>query len=276
MKIVLTPFRLALLTACLTGSLQAKLLVYESYDYPEGEPAVPQPVSQGGVLLPVSEGGAGIEAKKGPDSVSPIAVAGLTYTGGNGKALATRGQAAKLEAGGSDYYTPYATDSEPFDNLRRPDGQKGWGAPNTEIWFSYLFRVSGSPDGTSKIAIKWNLGSQTPIGLINNTGSNPLSLNLISKGTREQVEPDRVYLIVGRVKFGEADSEGNIAGSIAVWVDPPVGEPLGDLPPNAEVPLTNMRLTDFTYEMRSESPAEAVFDEVRVGETYEDVTPAAP
>jgi len=250
-----------------TASLQAALLVYEPYDYP-AESLVPGNDST--YLdqndIPVAEGGTGLQQAKLIQQRQPLTITdkGLTYTDQAGKQLKVKGQAALLPEGNSGAFA-IETGAAAFEKFLIPDRPGVIGHPGTEIWFSFLMEATGTPDATKNFLIKFSGGqSGFSIGMMNN--KEEPRIRLISVASKEVVEDGRVYLIVGHIVYGEENSMG-------VWINPDIGNEQPTDEPNIKMPNFAPQFRDFWYTTDTKGGLKVRFDEIRIGESFQEVAP---
>ena len=253
-----------LLTLCLLGSVScvwANLFAYEPYDE----------LQEG---APVAAGGTGL--LPGPTTVSrqPVGIAeqGLSFHG-DGKPLAVRGKAGIAPYGASIIYNLI---TEGFETLRSPEDSDSFGAPGTAIWFSFLIAIQGevSPSTEARVVLAKN---RMVCGLTGNEKSGDAYIRLSGPRTNIPIESGKTYLVVGKITYGEKNVPDDRTDTVEIWVNPEVGlEEPGRLA-DAALRDTSASLKDFWFQTNSTSGSfTALFDEVRIGETYVDVTPAAP
>lgn len=258
----------------LPPSLSAGLLVYEPYDY-SADSALPDPSNREQMSLPVSEGGVGLAfpEKLQPNRPTPtISAGGLAYVDEAGKGLLTKGRAAMLSEGNSVPFSPSAGALDLFDHLRDPSNPLELNRPGTEVWFSFLMQISGttSPEQVAflKFAGKGTSGKETslPIGLM---GHNEALLTVISVYTKVRMEDGATYLVVGKITHAEPNC-------LELWVNPEVGVKAPLRPPNARLQDLPLSVRQFWIGKKDAADLKVMFDEIRIGETYADVTPAKP
>lgn len=259
-------FVIALIAGAITA--RAELIVYEPFDYPEGS-SFPErgyyDATQ--AARTVADGGTGqVALNLVSQGHSPLKITAesLSYTDPNGTRLETKGRAAGLPEKDSHIFAISEAAIEKFSALQSPTG-KGISSANGEFWISFLMKLAGPINPEEWVVLKLS-GKDTnlPVGYIN---SNSPVVTLVSQSTKVPIEPDEVYLVVLRCS-------GKDGGTVSVWVNPPVGGSLEGVPPNAigRNLITNLE----TYWFQNRGPeGRATFDEIRIGETSEDVVPAA-
>jgi len=265
---LLRPLLLSLSLAA--TSAHCGLIVYEPFDYPAGEaPGEPNPASpaSGGTGLTIGT----MKAKRSPAAIS---TEGLTFSEGN--ALAVGGRAAQAPSGSSWIYKINLDDLSPdLESLRDPNHPSAIGAPGTAVWFSFLMRVDG--DVTNHTEARLNIGrNRMMCGLTGNEKSDGAYIRLSGPRSNIAVESGKTYLIVGRITYGQKADPDERTDNVEIWVNPPVGNQEPDRQPDARLEGTLAALEDFWFETNSaESGTQTAFDEIRIGDTYKAVTPAA-
>jgi len=260
--------------------LHAELIVYEGFAYPGGIEN-PGDVGSGGTKSgeAPSQGGTGLAAPKLPSGRQPLVITeeGLSYTDPAGKSLLIAGLAARAPQKDSAVYPLYSpSSSDPLERLRDPANPEVFGKPGSTLWFSFLMKVDGDITTATQSVLK--LGqSHMALGICNNDRSDAPYIRISGPASKVVAEPGQTYLIVGKIEFGEASSADDRNDKVQIWVDPQLGEQEPIEPPSTALEGTNARLGDFWIET---APAEAntasTFDEIRIGETFLDVTPLNP
>lgn len=268
---MLPPLRSLLLAASLAfTNAHGALIVYEPFDYPAKDVGI-EPNS----AMP-NAGGTGLTVSPMKTQRAPIEVSseGLTYMEGN--SLAVKGRAASVSNGSSWIYKLNLGDLPPaLEHLRDPYHPSALGAPGTALWFSFLLRIDG--EITNLVEARLNIGKNRMMcGLTGNEKSDGAYIRLSGPRTNVAVESGRTYLIVGKITYGEKSDPEERTDNVEIWVNPDVGMQQPDHPANTKIEGTLAPLEDFWFETNSATTGiHALFDEIRIGETYGDVTPAA-
>lgn len=270
---------LSILTAGLAmASAHAGLLVYEAYDYPaESEYPDLAALDLDRMGKPASEGGSGLTTpnRTFPDRLPlRIAAEGLEYTDTAGRKLVTAGKAAIVQEGNSVFFLIYPPDAgDPFEALRSPENAKAIGHPGKEVWFSQLMHVSGPLHAGQDFSFKFG-GGQTslPIGYVNGSPNRPPSITVVSMGDKMPMESDHTYLLVGRMTYGETKEENKFD----LWIDPEIGTEVPGSDPAISAKNFPLTFESLMYSKHNAEELTVTFDELRIGETFQDVTPAVP
>ncbi|PAW79644.1 MAG: hypothetical protein B9S32_03660 [Verrucomicrobia bacterium Tous-C9LFEB] len=256
--------------------LEARLIAYQSFTEGAGteNPDVSQENATG---KPVGEGGSGFQKLKMLGKRQPLVVTsqGLSYQTGE-VALSVEGNAIEVPGGISPMlliYTPYPGD--PFAELRSVEDPKVFGRPGTSLWLSCLMRVKGEISPSMLMVIK--LGS-SPInlGLAYNEKAAAPFIRLISSSTKVVGQDDHTYLFVARIEYGPKAMPGDRTDTIQVWIDPRLGTSEPPTPPQAIVDKLSAPFSGVWFERDTlDAKTTVIVDEIRLGESYADVTPVS-
>jgi len=249
-----------LLAVGLAASANAALLVEESFEYDLGPGALVG--KAGGIGW---TGAWSDNTPHAPLTVGSDIVPGLTYP-----MLVTKGNAAYQEMGSSSP-TPWARDQMRRNMSSLPDGRD-------ELWFSQLIMITeaGLDDFTyewmgSKYSGKhWygrNYGSQH---------GDDCYWGMEMPSSRESdaaIEPGEVALLVMKVNFNGPDDVDKW-----LWVNPDPatlgGPDLAIATADLELLGANPNGTGFSFtRIEIDGGCESYIDEIRIGESYADVTP---
>jgi hypothetical protein len=260
----------AILTVCLAlcgaGTAQAAQLVYEGCDYTADESFVgPTDWDPTGG----KDGGTGwAEAWQGQVSRSPSVGTGLTYT--------------DLPVVGGSAYRSSRCETE------RKLGQDALDqvTTNNTVWFSALVEPG---DDTRKdfTARFYTTYSQSTVPWYNNRGIgfdlNPedtvkASLGA-SRGAALAITAGDTNFILGKIEFGGDAGGGKISTTLTVWANPVIADGEAGLSGGSVVardmgPAYESELGDY-FGARGGGSWGGAFDEIRLGETFADVVPAA-
>lgn len=249
----------------------AGLIAYEPFDYPAGttDPGSNQ-TKQGAA---VSEGGTGFVTPKtmaGWQALTVVAP-GLEYSE-TGK-LKVQGNAALAPAGNSAVYQLYKSQGgDPFEALRNPEKPDAFGKPGATLWISFLLCLTGDLNNQSLAVMKLGQNSLS-LGVCGNEKSDGPYFRLSGPRSTIKAEPGRTYLLVVRITYGEHTSPDDRKDKVEAWINPELG---GEAPPgkaDAVIGETRAVLSDFWTATNLDDGTTAVFDELRIGETYADVVP---
>jgi len=281
------------LTVVLVGttSAQAQLIIHDGFDYPIGTVG-PDPdggLNAGNGLPATNPGGnpsgtgTGIRGAYG----SMIKVqAGLTYSQSLGtKVLKTAGGSANVtnNTWGSDmsFYRNMVTD--PFSSYRTP-GTTEFGADGKTMYVSMLMRLGDNWIPGTVAQVKFGSSANTniffgvnaqgaPAGNTFGISTQNTGFNL-GKSSGVAASAGMTALLVLRYSFGASNVD-----TVDYFVNPALGAPLGA--PMAtlsvsEIPaaVTNGRSFGIAnFNTRPNLANAMTYDEMRVGTTYESVTP---
>ncbi len=247
----------------------AGVIAYEPFDVPAGE--------SGGEINPSSpvSGGTGLTISPMKAKRSPVTITSDSLTFSEGNALAVKGRAAQAPNGSSWIYKLNLDDlPADLENLRDPNHPSAIGAPGTSVWFSFLMRVDGAV--TNHTEARLNLGKNRMMcGLTGNEKSDGAYIRLSGPRSDIAVESGTTYLIVGKITYGQKSDPDERTDNVEIWVNPSIGNQDPDRPADTHLDGTLATLEDFWFETNSDGNTQAVFDEIRIGDTYKDVTPQA-
>ena len=281
------------LTVVLAGTTaaQAQLIIHEGFDYPIGTVG---PDPDGGLNanngLPATNSGGnpsgtgtGMRGTYG----SMIKVqAGLTYSQSLGtKVLKTSGGSANVTNNnwGADIFVYRNMVTDPFSAFRTP-GSSEFGADGKTLYVSMLMRLGDNWIPGTQAAVKFGNSPNTNVFFGVNTGggaaANTFSIAaqntafFIGKSSGVVASAGMTALLVLRYSFGVGNED-----TADFFVDPELGAPLGT--PMAtlsvsEIPaaVTNGRTFGFSnFNTRPNLANALTFDELRIGTTFESVTP---
>lgn len=280
MKLSSSVFCLGLCLSLPVFAARAELIVYEGFAYPGGIEN-PGDVSSGGSKEGVapSQGGTGLAAPKLPSGRQPLVVTeeGLSFTDAAGKSLQVSGLAAKAPKNDSAVYPLYTSSGgDPLQRLRDPANPDLFGKPGSALWFSFLMKVEGDITTATQSVLK--LGQRhMALGLCNNDRSDAPYLRISGPASKVVAESGQTYLIVGKIEYGESSNASDLNDTVLFWVNPQLGENEPVEPPSAKIEGTNAKLGDFWTETKpEEGDFTSTFDEIRIGETFLEVTPVNP
>ncbi len=282
MKIIPSVYYLPALVMCCIGllsipvSLQAKLIAYQSFTDGAGveNPDVSQENATG---KPLPDGGSGFQKLKIMGKRQPFVVTsqGLAYQT-QASVLSVEGNAVEVPSGISPMlllYTPYAGD--PFASLRSTEDPKVFGRPGSNLWFSCLLRVKGEISPNTVMVVKLG-SSHLNFGLLYNEKAAFPFIRLISTSTKVVGQIDHTYLFVAHIEYGAKTTPSEKNDTIRVWVDPKLGGTEPETPPQATVGGLSAPFGGVWFERDMlDSKTSVVVDEIRLGESYADVTPVS-
>lgn len=273
MKAIL-PF--ALICSCL-HSVPGALLVHEPFDYASDNYDVDAGLNGGNGLPATNDGGdpAGTGVGLRGTTWGGSITAGLTYenllvSGGALQAATGRGSRVSV-------YRNMVTD--PFVDLRigQTPSFSDFGSDGTTLWFSFLMRTDTVGDGVrSVLRIGDNFAVEPGIGInaqaLSGNNASKFSVDPSTGGFQSgylissiDAAPNTTYLVVVRYQFAEAGDE-----QVDVWINPAIG---GEAPTGpGDISYTTELVGWDNFNTRVEG-ATAVFDEIRVGTSFADVTP---
>jgi hypothetical protein len=203
----------------------------------------------------------GIRGNWGTDTFTTSVVAGLTYSQGS-KNLVNSGGAARVNNSGFGpqlfVYRDMGTD--PHLDHRVGRGNRGnFGRDGTRFFVSFLGRTSNSQAGAFRLTFR---GGNLNLNVSNTT--NGWALHNIT-AANAPLALDTTTFFVLRFNF-----EPNAMDSVSMWVNPPLGEPLGT-PNVTAVGLDFPGLSDL--QTNAAAPNTMTFDELRFGTSLAAVTP---
>lgn len=255
----------------LSVSTHAGVIAYQSFDFPA------QTIGPASTAMNAdeNENDFGFTAPKSPSGRMPLVVIGdgLTYADAEGNRLEVNGRAAMVPPGDSSVYPLFALPkASPFSDLQNPEKPGQFAPPGSDIWVSFLMRSDGplAPDTT--FYLKAGSG-KISAGLCNNERSEGAFFRLSGPRSHVVMQPDKSYLIVIRYQFGMS---GGNDDRVSMWINPVLGSAEPVSYPDAEIEQTNVYVMDFWTVVHSKtSDFKGYVDEIRVGESYADVTPMA-
>ena len=258
----------------LTSPLSAGLLVYEPFDY-ASETQIPDETAgaQETAGLAVADGGTGLKApRKLQRDRQPflIAAEGLTYTDVSGKNLLVKGNSVTLPEGNSPIFLIEDMYPAAFERLRSPENAAMLGNPGEVVWFSFLMHATGVTQPSQSFTFKFSGGqSGFSVGMLNNQKSTDPWIRIISVSTKRVMEDGQTYLIVGKATLGPD-------GEVEVWVNPEIGIDEPGEPASAVIKGSDFSFRELWFTMATNNELKVAFDEIRIGDTFADVAPAAP
>lgn len=190
-------------------------------------------------------------------------VAGLAYIQGT-KTLTTTGGAARVNNATWGTATPLLYQSmttDPFISLRVGGTTTGnLGLDGTSLYFSLLASTSSSTANSFRFSFRYNGNANF---YVSNTATG-WSLNGTT-ATGATLALDTPTLMVLRFDFA-----AGAATTVSLWVNPPLGSALGA----ANATVTGVTFPGFSNFQTNAIVADAMtFDELRVGTTFDVVTP---
>jgi MYXO-CTERM domain-containing protein len=266
--------------ACAGQSASAALLTYEGFDYTSGTSLAPTGATTptGGATNGLS-GGTGwsttttgfpngtwqMSANNQPTPT--VAANGLTYTDGSGHTLTTSGKAA---------YLNNTTHTGVIRKLSNTYSFANQGA--STIWVSSLFQYVGpggattpGTDGKYQQLSLYNAanGAVVNVGKLNATDGTPAGTNgsylyLNTKGNNSTVPVTNLSLLVLKVDFISTTTT-----NYSLYINPTLG---GATPVGGSLLTATAGAIDVTS-LRIQGSSTGYIDELRVGNTFADVTP---
>lgn len=252
---------------------RAALLVNEPFDYPatsllpDFDAGEPKPATQ-----PASLGGTGLslQARKFANR-TPVTIAqvGLAYTDSAGRALRTSGRSIIIPEGESTVFDFYTSGSDdPFARYRTPSDPREIGRVGETVWISFLVMTGAEPTAAHTFSLRFTgSGSSFPVGLVARGSSGAHTIGAISVAGKVAIEARKTYLVVLRSTLG-AD------GEVEIWINPALGGERPAANPDLSLKKTNVSLRSLWFKKNTNGELPVAFDELRIGETYADVTPA--
>ncbi len=198
------------------------------------------------------------------DSVSGYIVTGLNYTDAAGNALVVSGGAWQTDPGVA------------FGQARR-QSTVTTGAAGTTRWMSFLVKQTVAPTGVDYAAIApgtgYSFGSPAIASGIGNGTAFANCFYCQSVGVTSPISgwgPGSVAMVLVKIDFAPSGND-----SVSVWINPPLAGPL----PAATV--SSSTLANFDEVLSGMTLAwgdnrSFIFDELRLGETREAVSPYIP
>ncbi|MDB6124104.1 MAG: hypothetical protein JWQ71_3097 [Pedosphaera sp.] len=276
-------FLVTLIFLAAAQGIHAALLSYEGFNYPSGSNLVGQNggTGFGANAWLLNSSGASISTNR-PDS--------LSYTDASGNSLVTSGGSVFLQG-----LTTGNTASQPNRLLGYSRGTNSGGADGVTTWVSFLAVrrglttnstiVPNNPYPRSANLSLYNSVSSNSeklaMGNTSNTPSNTVALLPVGNIANIQtttVSYSQTNLIVVRIDHNVGAND-----DAYLFVNPPLGSQPGIGLANA----SSLSSFDFSFnrirpfaggdQSANQQPfAELILDEIRIGETYEDVTPFIP
>ena len=264
-----------------SGSVHAALIAYEGFDYPDGTDISASGANGGsGWITPWGVNSAGTTIAGNTPGDTNYA-GSMSYVDTAGNTLVT--------TGGRSFYTGQPGTSQPFRDFAATGA--GRGADNTTTWISVLI-VRGGPvsDNPTNIYprganISFFDGNTERFGVGNVSGAPDNLFSLIQGGSipnrRPSTNPPTPYNQVSFAVVRIDHLPGN--DNAYLFVNPT----LGVEPPLSAAGAQTIGLFNYTFNRArpfagntdtatSRPYAEITLDELRIGETYADVTPFIP
>lgn len=251
---------------------KAALLVHEPFDhtvgsaFPDFAAGKPATASQ-----PASLGGTGLtpQTRATPDR-SPVTIghAGLAYTDSTGRALRVSGRSAILPEGSSTIFNLYDTGpDDPLARLRNPADPRELGADGETVWLAFLVMAGAEPTAAHSFSLRFS-GTKTsfPVGLLARGSSGAHTFGAISTASKAVVEPRKTHLVVLRLVLGET-------GEAEMWINPDLGGDRPSAKPDLHFKKATVFLRSLWFTKNTNGELPVAIDELRLGETYADVTP---
>ncbi|MGC9451379.1 MAG: hypothetical protein ACP5I4_08025 [Oceanipulchritudo sp.] len=262
---------------------ESALIAYEDFDYTAGTTTNDADAGlNGGNGLPYTNAFGGVtgdpagtgKGLRNNWATGTITNGGLSYAGLSAAANAYLVTGSNNVGTGDNPWIYRNMTVDPYAALRVGGVSSGYlGADDTTIWFSMLLSVSSVPTNNNNdraiVQLVGNPNSQRfTIGLPNSSTSAGLfgissSTGAAAFSTR-QVQAGTTHLLVARL----VSQPGQDA--LTLWVDPVVGNPLGA--PDAT--LSGIDFGGFSQFSPRFAGTTMTLDEVRIGTTYESVTPS--
>lgn len=272
MKMKITIISAFALCVCLTAN--ANLIISEGFDYTLGSTSMDADGGlNGGNGLPATNVG-GNPAGTGTglrNNWNGEAVAGLTYSG-----LQTSANAMQAPSGfGARTYVYRNMTTDPFLSLRQGGVAANFGNDGDTLWLSFLMNTSAVGDGIRSSMRISDGSTDIAIGVnsvaVSGSSSDKFTMDLGSLGVATgsntssvAAAADTTYLVVGSIAF---QSGGD---AMDWWINPTIGGTLG----TADISLTTTSSMGGINNFNSRvDGATAVFDEIRMGTSFADVTP---
>lgn len=274
MKYVLPVLTLAALLAAAPQARSA-VIIHESFSYtPASTNPDPDGGLNGGMGLPATNVGgnpSGTGTGLRGQWASVTVVDGLNYTQG-GNALQTVGGAGLVTNAtwGTDLNW-YRLTTDPFVGYRNNSTTGNWGTDGTMLYFSTLMKLTDSwvPGNVARFKIgAAETSGNTYFGVNLGGAANKWGISRGSTGTFGDsgvaASAGQTVLLVAKFVFGN----GNV-DTIDLWVNPVLGQDPG-------APMASISGGDFTmtnFNTRPGTASAMILDEIRLGESYADVTP---
>jgi hypothetical protein len=241
------------------------LAIYEPFAYPLGtnNPDVDAGANGGSGLPYTNEGGdpSGTgTGLRGSWGTSTDVVGGLSYSQGT-KVLSTSGNAGLVNNATWGTGNPFIYRhmvSDPFLFARVSDGGN-IGREDTSVYVSFLGRTNSADEAAFRLDLRFDNSNNF---YVSNTATGWSLHGTAAKDAPLALNTSTLFVVRFDFAFG--------ATTVSLWINPPLGEPLGR--PNAVVPNRNFPgLGNFST---NSTTANAMsFDELRVGTSLAAVTP---
>jgi len=251
-------------------STQAKLIIYEPFNYAWGANNLDCDGGlNGGNGLPYDNTG-GTPAGSGTGlrntwGSSMYASNGLTYST---LICSNYGGFETVSGWGTaNVYSYRDMTTNPYLSYRID--RNAWGAPGTTLWLSFLLRCSAT-NQNARLNISGINGQNTYIGFSGTDGKlSILRTHEVKANYGSVVGSPDTTLLVTRWDFGTVGSSSS--NVVSLWVNPTLGVTPSGAPDSYVSASTNMNI--LYYSTRTSAANILEFDELRIGETYADVTP---
>jgi len=253
-RINLLPTVLAwlLIASCMVSAGRAELIVYEGFDYADGD-------------LRGENGGEGAWTSAWFQGVGfgsghswQVAQPSLGYTDSGGRALVTTGGAARADddGGAGNNETREARTWDSFDY--NDDGDV--------VWFSFLFNKSSGNDSGNHIWIIGDAGLSNGIGMF----MGPTHINAriqvaftVNSSSSESFTVGEDHLVVGRITFSDSMED-----EVRFWLDPELNEIPSDTAPNSGAVSAAFNQEKNAFYMRQFDSGVTLIDEIRIGTDF--------
>jgi len=262
---------------CFAITATAQTIISESFNYALGSgPFDASGGLNGGSGLPFDNtggnpAGSGTGLRSNWSGSSGTTVAGLSYAG-----LTSSGNAIQATAGFGGRNAVYRNmTTDPFLTLRQGSSSANFGNDGNTLWFSFLMQTDTVGDGVRSSIRIGQSGSEFGIGVnavgVSGGSASQFTMEMGSLGIASgsnlsgvTAMADTTYLLVGSINFLSGGDEINW------WINPTIGGTLGSA--DLSVTTTNSLSGFQTFQTRIDG-ASVIFDELRMGTSFADVTP---
>ncbi|HEY3393298.1 MAG TPA: hypothetical protein VGK58_11370 [Lacipirellulaceae bacterium] len=242
-----------LVILCIALPVRADLIVYEPFDYADGD--LRNEDGGEGEWIAAWHSGQGF----GSGDSWQVGQPSLSYTDSGGRTLPTAGSAARADDGG-------AGDTE-FREARTWD-TADYNDDGDIVWFSFLFNKSSGHTSGNHIWIIGDAGLPNGIGMfINPTNIAPRIQvdGTVHSAGHKSFTAGEDHLVVGRISFSDSTDD-----EVRFWLDPeldaiPLDTALNSGAVSAALNQTNK---NAFYMRQFNSPGVTMIDEIRIGTDY--------
>ncbi len=242
-----------LVTLCIALPVRADLIVYEPFDYANGD--LSNEDGGEGEWLSPWHAGQGF----GSGDTWQVGQPGLSYTDSGGRTLPTAGGAARADVGGAG--------NMEFRNARSWD-TADYNDDGDVVWFSFLFNKSSGHTSGNHIWIIGDAGLPNGIGVFinpTNIGARIQVDSTVHSAGHKSFSVGEDHLVVGRITFSDSMDD-----EVRFWLDPELDAIPLDTALNSGAVSASLNQTNKNafYMRHVNSPGVTMIDEIRIGTDF--------